>query len=146
MNDAQHKDGFPWTWEPAAFTGILLLIIGILAVQIGRTTALLITGEGLWWPTSEHLVTSSWAILNGETTAGLPAHVTASTSMWLVWSLAALAAAIMCGGTCWGVWRLRGGAVKGMATTDQAHHLLGLQRLRLNRGIIRPDLYPKARR
>ncbi len=60
INDAQHNDGYPWTWEPAALTGTLLLIIGILAVQIGRTTALFITGSGLWWPTSQHLVTSSW--------------------------------------------------------------------------------------
>ncbi len=26
MNDSQHQDGYPWTWEPAALTGILLLI------------------------------------------------------------------------------------------------------------------------
>ena len=146
IHDAQHNDGYPWTWEPAALTGILLIIIGILAVQIGRTTALIITGSGLWWPTSQYLVTSSWAILAGDTNAGLPTHVALTAPMWLVWTTAALAAAVMGGGSGWLLWRLRGGAVNGMATTDQAQHFLGLRRLRLTRGIIRPDLYPKARR
>ena len=145
INDAQHNDGYPWTWEPAALTGTLLLIIGILAVQIGRTTALIITGSGLWWPTSQQLVTSSWAILGGDTTAGLPSQVAASTPMWLAWTIAALAATVMSGGSGLVLWRLRDDRVKGMATTEQAQHLLGLRRLRLTRGIIRPDLYPKAR-
>ncbi|RMB57849.1 hypothetical protein EAX62_15460 [Tessaracoccus antarcticus] len=145
MKDAQHEDGYPWTWEPAALTGILLLIIGILAVQIGRTAALLFTGSGLWWPTSEHLVTSCWAILRGNTTAGLPTHTAVGSPMWLVWTMTAAAAAAMCGTSGWALMRLRGRAIKGMATADQAQHLLGLRRLRLTRGIIRPDLYPKGR-
>lgn len=145
MNDTQHQDGYPWTWEPAALTAILLLVIGILAIQIGRTTALLITGAGLLWPSSQHLVTSSWAILGGDTTAGLPTHTAVGASMWLVWTMAALSAGLMCGATGFAVWRLRGGTAKGMATTNQAHHLLGLRRLRQTRRIIRPDLYPKTR-
>ena len=146
MNDTQHQDGYPWTWEPAALTGILLLTLGILAVQIGRTTALLITGAGLLWPTNQHLVTSIAGIIGGDTTAGIPSYVEAPAPMWLVWMMAALSATVIYGATGWAVWRLRGGTVKGMATTDQAHHLLGLRRLRQTRSIIRPDLYPKARR
>ncbi|RMB57241.1 hypothetical protein [Tessaracoccus antarcticus] len=146
MNDTQHQDGYPWTWEPAALTAILLLIIAVLAMQIGRTTALLISGAGLLWPTSRHVVTSIGGIIGGDTTAGLPSYVETLAPMWLVWTMAALAAAVMCGATGWAVWRLRGRAVKGMASTDQARHLLGLRRLRRTRRIIRPDLYPKARR
>lgn len=146
IDEAQHQDGYPWTWEPAALTGILLSIIGILALQIGRSSALLITGAGAWWPDTQFVVTSSWAILTGDTTAGLPTHTAADTPMWLVWTMTAVAAAIMCGGCGWAVWHLRGGTVKGMATTHQANHLLGLRRLRKTRSLIRPDLYPGRRR
>ena len=146
MNDTQHNDSYPWTWEPAAITIILLLVIGVVAVQVGRSTALLLSGAGLWWPETQMVVVSTWAILGGDTTAGLPDHIPASTPVWLVGAMTVLTAVLMCVGCVWCAWRLRSGAVKGMATIHQAHHLLGLRRLRQTRSIIRPDLYPRRRR
>lgn len=145
MKDTQHNDGYPWTWEPAAITVLLVLIIGVLTVQVGRSTALLLSGAGLWWPETQMVVVSTWAILGGDTTAGLTENIPASTPMWLVWVMTALTAMLICGSCIWCVRRLRSGAVNGMATTHQAHHLLGLRRLRQTRSIIRPDLYPRRR-
>lgn len=34
------------------------------------------------------------------------------------------------------------GRVRGMATKTEAEELLGLRRLRKNRAVVRPDLYP----
>ena len=54
--------------------------------------------------------------------------------------------AALLAGCGWLVWRIRGGGFKGMATPGQAEQLLGLGRLRRNRALIRPDLYPKVLR
>lgn len=146
MDDQQHKDGYPWTWEPAAAVALGLATIAVLSLQLGRTAALLVTGSGTWWPAPEQLITSTWGITQGHLDAGLPNVIHDATAPpWLAWTLAAVFALALSTAGGWLLWRLRGhGAMKGMATTDQANQLLGVARLRKNRRIIRPDLYGRG--
>ncbi|TRY19414.1 hypothetical protein FOJ82_00405 [Tessaracoccus rhinocerotis] len=142
MDDYQHKDAYPWTWEPAAAAAVVLGCIGVLSLQLGRSTALLVSGAGIWWPAPQQLLISTWGISQGNLAAGLPNTVTTTSQNELAWILAALFAAVMCAGGGWLLWRLRGHAsAKGMASTEQATQLLGLVRLRKSRRIIRPDVY-----
>lgn len=147
MDDQQHKDTYPWTWEPAAAAGVVLACIGVLSIQLGRSAALLVSGAGITWPAPQQLLTSTWGITQGNLTAGLPNTITQAAQTELAWLLAALIAAALCAGTGWLLWRLRGHAsAKGMATSEQATQLLGLARLRQNRRMIRPDLYARTPR
>ena len=146
MTDSQHDDGYAWTWEPAVGALTTIALIGMVAVQAGRSLTLAAAGAGWHWPPSAALVTSSWGILTGDLHAGLTTTHGAAT-VWVAWVIAGavfiagLAAAI--------VLALRvtsGRRFKGMATAGQAEQLLGLGRLRANRAVIRPDLYRKGHR
>lgn len=147
MDDHQHKDAYPWTWEPAAAAAVVLACIGVLSIQLGRSAALLVSGAGITWPAPHQLLTSTWGITQGNLTAGLPNTITQAAQTELAWLLTGLIAAALCTGTGWLLWRLLGRtSAKGMATTEQATQLLGLARLRKNRRIIRPDLYGRTLR
>ena len=146
MTDSQHEDGYAWTWEPAvgALTGIALL--GVVALQAGRSFTLLIAGEGWQWPPSTALFTSSWGILTGNLHAGLTTtHPTGAVV--LAWAVAgALFLAGLAAVTVVALRVVAGRRFRGMATAGQAEQLLGLGRLRANRAVIRPDLYRKGHR
>ncbi|MHA6526070.1 hypothetical protein [Tessaracoccus sp. G1721] len=144
MTDSQHDDGYAWTWEPAAGALTTIALLGLGAVQAGRSLTLAAAGDGWHWPPSAALVTSSWGILTGNLHAGLTTHGTANA--WMAWAIAA--ALFAAGLTAAIVLALRvtaGRRFKGMATTGQAEQLLGLGRLRVNRAVVRPDLYRKVR-
>ena len=143
MTDSQHDDGYAWTWEPAvgAFTAVALL--GVVAVQAGRSLTLAAAGAGWHWPPSAALFSSSWGILTGDLHAGLTAH--GAADVWVAWVIAG--ALFSAGLTAAIVLALRvtaGRRFKGMATAGQAEQLLGLGRLRVNRAVIRPDLHRKS--
>ena len=145
MTDSQHDDGYAWTWEPAVGALTTIALIGMVAVQAGRSLTLAAAGAGWHWPPSTALVTSSWGILTGNLHAGLTPHGTAN--VWVAWAIAAaLFAAGLTAATVLALRVTAGRRFKGMATTGQAEQLLGLGRLRANRAVIRPDLHRKSHR
>lgn len=146
MNDSQHDDGYAWTWEPALGALTTVALLGVLALQAGRSLTLLIAGAGWHWPPSTALVTSSWGILTGDLGAGLTPTHTVAGSVALTWAVAgALFIASLTAVTVVALRVMAGRRFKGMASAAQAEQLLGLGRLRANRAVIRPDLYRKAR-
>ena len=145
MTDSQHDDGYAWTWEPAVGALTTVALLGVVAVQVGRSLTLAAAGAGWHWPPSAALVTSSWGILTGNLHAGLTTQ--GAATVWVAWVIAA--ALFIAGLTAAIVLALRvtaGRRFKGMASTGQAEQLLGLGRLRANRAVIRPDLYRKGHR
>lgn len=144
MRSDQHADGWAWTWEPAAALISGFVAVVLFAVQLGRSIALFLVGEGWWWPPAPELATSAWGIVTGDVYAGLPATgATGPTLTWIIatiLSVAGLVAAAVVG------YRLRAAARhKGMATRQEAEQLLGLSRLRANKKVIRPDLHNTTR-
>ena len=145
MTDSQHDDGYAWTWEPAVGALTTVALLGVVAIQAGRSLTLAASGAGWHWPPAPALVTSSWGILTGDLHAGLTTHGTAN--VWVAWAIAG--ALFVAGLTAAIVLALRvtaGRRFKGMATTGQAEQLLGLGRHRANRAVIRPDLHRKGHR
>lgn len=148
MEDRQHRDGYPWTWEPAAATLAALAMGAVVAIQAGRATALWLTGQGWWWPSPDHLAASTWTILTkADTTAGLTTPGPAPAPTGLLWTTTGLAAALLAAAIVWAaIWIRAAAAGWGMASRAEAEQLLGASRLHRNRNIIRPDLHPNHHR
>ena len=149
MQADRRRNDYPLTWEPVAAAiagGAALLMLG---VQAGRTAANLIAGEGLTLPERRTWIRSIPKILTGDAGAGLsapPAHPASPGLLWgsiMVFELLTLAALI------WAIVLLRNrfgrGQIRGTASTSQISAILGPARLRKNRHVIRPDLYPGPR-
>lgn len=146
MTDSQHEDGYAWTWEPAVGALTAVALLGVLALQAGRSLTLAITGAGWHWPPSTALVISSWGILVGNLGAGLTTTHQGSGAVVLAWAVAgALFMAGLAAATVVALRVMAGRRFKGMASPGQAEKLLGLSRLRATRAVIRPDLYRKVR-
>ena len=141
MTEAQHEDPYAWTWEPAVGILAAVSLFAVLAVQAGRSLTLAAVGAGWHWPPSAALVTSSWGILTGDLHAGL-GTVGDGGLVEVAWVIAG--ALFIAGLFAFALLALRvtaGRRFKGMASSGQAEHLLGLGRLRKHRAVIRPDLY-----
>lgn len=146
MTDSQHEDGYAWTWEPAVGALSAVALLGVVALQAGRSLTLAAAGAGWHWPPSTALVTSSWGILAGNLGAGLTTTHPVAGSVGVAWAVAgALFMAGLAVVTVVALRVLAGRRFKGMASAVQAEKLLGLGRLRANRAVIRPDLYRKVR-
>lgn len=141
MTEAQHEDPYAWTWEPAVGILAAVSLFALLAVQAGRSLTLAAIGAGWHWPPSAALVTSSWGILTGDLHAGL-ATAGDRGVVEVAWVIAgALFIAALVTATILALRVTAGRRFKGMASSGQAEHLLGLGRLRAHRAVIRPDLY-----
>ena len=149
MQRERVQDQYPWTWELplAVVCGVLIVVIAVL--QSGRSLANWFAGSGWRWPTPDKLVTSIPGLLAGDAAAGLSGvqHAASATALWgwltVVGLLTITASTIAC---VW-AWRRWGPArMRGMATITEAHELLGEDRLWRVRHVIRPDLYPSARK
>lgn len=144
--DRREAEQYPFTWElPLLFAGCGVLIVAI-SVQIGRALANLTVGTGWLWPPGERFFSSLLGILAGDGAAGL-VGVQHAASGWhlLVWVTASVSVALVLGVLAlvaanrrWG-----SGAVRGTASAGEAREVLGEQRLRRHRRVIRPDLYPR---
>lgn len=148
MQRSRRTTPYPLTWEiPAAAVAALLLVL-VLAVQIGRSTANLIVGAGWRFVDRTDLFITVPALLRGDAGAGLEGLVNAASPHLLRWCMA---------GTCAVFLGLAGlltnvaldrwgpGRLQGMATTAEAEALLGRSRLRRHAHVIRPDLYGRPR-
>jgi hypothetical protein len=142
----RRRDPYPFTWEIPVGVLAAVLISGMLGVQVGRSLAHWFAGAGWHWPTGRALLTSTPAILTGHPTAGLnlaPVPVASAGAVvgWIVATEVVLCIALFAVAILalrrWGPARM-----KGMATPSEAEATLGISRLRKQRRIIRPDLYP----
>lgn len=143
------QDQYPWTWEIplAILCGVLVVGVGVL--QLGRSLANWFAGAGWLWPTPDTLVTSVPDLLAGDAAAGVSGvqNAASAAALWgwvsVVGLLTLTASTLACvwAGRRWGPGRMRD-----MATVTEAHELLGAERLWKSRHVVRPDLYPSARK
>ncbi len=147
MSSQQHQDSYAWTWEPAAATLLGMAVVALLSAQAGRSLALLLAGSGWHWPATSQLIGSTGGILTGDLGAGLDyvdpsggSAVVAQVLAVVIFTSALLAALIPT--ARWAATR----RYRGMASTVQAHQLLGIGHLRTIRAVVRPDLYRKEPR
>lgn len=145
-SDRREAEQYPFTWElPLLLAGLgALLLSGSL--QAGRAVANLSVGAGWTWPPGDQFFASLLGVLAGDGTAGL-VGVQHAASGWrlLAWVTASVSVAVVLGFLAlvaanrrWG-----SGAVRGTASASEAREVLGEQRLRRHRRVIRPDLYPR---
>lgn len=147
MQVARRHDPYPWTWEPFALWALMLLMVLLLGIQVGRGVANWFAGAGFTWPLAKNVVTSIFAVIGGDPSAGLarlhqlaPLASTGALHGWLIGTelafLVAYGLATFYVLRTWGPWR-----VLGMASREEAERLLGRTRLRKVAGVVRPDLY-----
>lgn len=149
MQRERVQDQYPWTWEIplAVVCGVLIVLVAVL--QSGRSLANWFAGAGWRWPTADKLVTSIPGVLAGDAAAGLsgvrPGADAHTLWAWLaVVGLLTFGALIVAGVWTWRRWGP--GRMRGMATTAEAHELLGRDRLWRVRHVVRPDLHPARQR
>ena len=142
----REAEQYPFTWEGPLLLGVAGVAMLAVAVQLGRGVANLTLGAGWLWPTGERFFSSLFGILGGDGAAGL-VGVRNAASGWqlMVWVTASVSVALVLGVLAlvaanrrWG-----SGAVRGTASTSEAREVLGVQRLRRHRRVIRPDLNPR---
>ncbi len=150
MQRERRHNPYPYTWEVPLGIACAVLLVLVLGAHTGRALANLTTGAGITFPPTTDLFTSVPGLVRGDATAGLtdpPAVVAASGALYgwmLVTELVVLVLTVVVG--VWVYRRWGPGRVQGMATKAQAEQLLGLNRLRNVRGVVRPDLHGKAPR
>lgn len=144
---ARRQDPYPWTWEPFALWGLALLMVLLLGVQAGRGVANWVAGAGFTWPPVENVTSSVFAVIAGNSAAGLahPHQLGRLAGPGLLRGSLILTEVVVFVGysivtflllRTWGPWR-----VLGMASREEAERLLGRTRLRKVAGVVRPDLY-----
>lgn len=141
----RRRDPYPYTWEvPLGVLTSWLLLAG-LAAHLGRAIANWTAGAGWTWPAGKALFSSLPDLLAGNSGAGLtlahPGAVPGAVYGWIT-AVEVLVLAAMTAATWWGLRRWGPGRMKGMATAGEAEQVLGISRLRIVAGIIRPDLHP----
>lgn len=143
----RRREPYPWTWEPTAVVCTVLVVILIVAAQLGRAAAnLAVGGSPLLPPTAAGWVTSTPAVLTSHATAGLVSSGGPAAGPGLLgWSIA-VTAALLVSATVAGAavgWRRWGsGGMHGVARPFQVRAALGVRRLRRSRRQLRPDLFP----
>jgi hypothetical protein len=167
MQRERRHDPYPWTWEPAALAGALLLIGLVLGVQVGRSLANLAVGAGWMWPESRAgdgpgpgpsisspIGGAFWrslsGVLSGDAGDGLAKPVPDPLAgPGLVWGSVAATEIVILTALIWmGAWtylRWGPGRLRGMATRSEADAILGVTRIRKVADIVRPDLYGRHR-
>ncbi len=147
LQQQRRQTPYPHTWEVPALAAVTIAYLLTVGVHAGRGVANL-TACGAWhWPDASAWFTSLPGVLAGNAAAGIadPACAGASGGVLMgsiiAIELVTVAVLVIVGNWAfdrWGPTRL-----KGMATPTEATQLLGVDRLRRVRRIIRPDLYPR---
>lgn len=147
LQQQRRQTPYPHTWEIPTLAAVTIAYLLTVGVHAGRGVANL-TACGVWrWPDASAWFTALPGVLAGNATAGIadPACAGASGGV-LMGSIVALelvvGALVLLLGK-WALDRWGPGRLKGMATPAEATQLLGVDRLRRVRRIIRPDLYPR---
>ena len=148
MQRERVEDQYPWTWEIPLAVVCGVVVLGVVACQLGRSVANWFAGAGWRWPTPDKLVTSLPGLLAGDAAAGLSGvqHAASADVLWGWLSVVALiiiTATAVVGVLAWRRWGR--GRMRGMATITEAHELFGKDRLWKVRHVVRPDLYPARR-
>ena len=142
----------PLTWELPAAAALAWVGVAAMLLPAGRGAASWLTGGGWVWPkTGAGLTASLVGLLTGHQSYGLPAPTasalpTASVVYLLVTlvELAWLIVSLLVLRIWWFTWGP--GTREGLADRAEVEKVLGLSRMRRNRSVIRPDLYPKSRK
>lgn len=147
LQQQRRQTPYPHTWEIPALVAVTVGYLLTVGVHAGRGVANL-TACGVWqWPDASAWFTSLAGVIFGDAAAGIadPACAGASggvlTGSIIALELVVVVLVVMLGK--WGLDRWGPGRLKGMATPAEATQLLGVDRLRRVRRIIRPDLYPR---
>jgi len=148
MQRSRRTNPYPFTWEIPVALSIAALLLLLLGVQVGRSVANVLAGNGWHLVDRAQLFSSLGGVFTGQADAGLTG-VPQPAGPGLLWScvgvlefvvLAACAVALR-----WGLDRWGPGRLQGMATRSEAEALLGTTRLRKHAKVIRPDLYGPSR-
>ncbi len=145
MQRERTADQYPWTWEIPAGVALVAGLVVVWSWQLARSLANWTAGAGWVWPAQHQWFASIPGLLQGDARAGLTlaGPVAAPVLLWSAMvALTVLALTAVGYGGLYGWRRWGGGAMRGMATTAEAHRLLGADRLRRVRHLVRPDLYP----
>jgi len=141
---ARRANPYPFTWEIPAALVLAVLLALVLGVQLGRSVANLLAGNGWAVVDRAGLFTTLPGILAGHADAGLAGIARPAQAGPLYGSviLAELAVVTGCAlGLRWGWQRWGPARLRGMATRAEAEAALGRTRLRRHARVIRPDLY-----
>ena len=149
MQRERVEDQYPWTWEAPLAVACGMVVVLVVTCQVARSWANWFAGAGWHWPPLGQLFGSTVGVLAGDASAGLSGvhQVADPTTLgaWLGVLIAAnLAACAMFTVLAWRRWGP--GRMRGMASIDDAHRLLGVDRLWRVRHVVRPDLYPSPSR
>jgi len=144
MQRSRRTNPYPFTWEIPLALVVAVLFLLLLGVQLGRSAANLLAGNGWDFVDRAALFTSLPGIIRGHADAGLGplSHHPGPSILWA--SIGTAEAIILVGcaaGLKWGLGRWGPGRLHGMATRAEAEALLGRTRLRKHAKVIRPDLY-----
>lgn len=147
MQRERVQDQYPWTCEIPLAVVCAVLVVGVVVCQVGRSLANWFAGAGWLWPPPDKLGTSIPALLAGDAAAGLSGvqHAASAAALWAWLSVGGLLSVTASALACVRAWRQWGpGRMRGMATSTEAHELLGKDRLWKVRHVVRPDLYPPS--
>lgn len=145
MQRERVQDPYPLTWEIPLAAVCAVLVLEVAACQLARSVANWFAGAGWRWPAPANLATCLPGIVGGDAAAGLPGihHAANSAALWSWLIVVNLVVIIGFTAAAMVAWRRWGpGRMLGVATVTEAHQLLGRDRLRKVRRVVRPDLFP----
>jgi len=144
MQRSRRTNPYPVTWEIPVALSIATLLLLVLGVQVGRSVANVLTGNGWHFVDRAQLFSSVGGIFAGSADAGLTGvqHPAGPRLLWSCIGFLELVVLVACMVALkWGLDRWGPGRLQGMATRSEAEALLGTTRLRKHARVIRPDLY-----
>ena len=148
MQRSRRTNPYPFTWEIPLALVVAVLFLLLMGVQIGRSAANLLAGNGWVFVDRAALFTSLPGIVSGHADAGLGplSRPPGPAVLWgSICAVEGIILVICAAGLKWGLGRWGPGRLHGVATRAEAEALLGRTRLRKHAKVIRPDLYGASR-
>ena len=148
MQRSRRTNPYPFTWEIPLALVVAVLFLLLMGVQLGRSAANLLAGNGWVFVDRAALFTSLPGIIRGHADAGLGplSRPPGPAVLWgSICAVEGIILVICAAGMKWGLGRWGPGRLHGVATRAEAEALLGRTRLRKHAKVIRPDLYGASR-